>query len=183
MSKVIDILKMVDELRPNAVSDLVKIQYLNEIEGEVFDIMTHYLPAEEIIKTNLEAREMLKAKTDTDADTNQTNGTVTVAEATVPENPTAVSDPLNMGTGDVEYVKPVYKLDPYDLATDKSAYVLLDDRFMGVYTSYIIAKIEFGENESAEYMNAAALHASEKDAWMAWMNRSYMHKQPERQRL
>lgn len=159
------LLHRVDELRPNSISDAVKIQYLNEIEGEVFDVLTHYEGADELILRNLEARKLPKKMERQNVGGNQT------------ENPGMnIGDPIDIGGIRVDLLKPVLKLVPYD-KEEREAILLLPDRFAGVYTSYIVAKINFQENESDDYNNAALLHQAERDAWMQWMNRSYMHHQ------
>lgn len=164
MITINNILHIVDELRPNAVSDEMKLGYLNEIEGEVFDILTHYEGTEEIILTNVEARKLPGFKGEAEG------------AGVAPVQPEDwQGDPLNMGKPKKK--EPILKLKPYGME-EREAILLLDERFRGVYTSYLMAKIDFVENETQDYTNDSILHAAEKQAFLDWISRTYMHKQP-----
>lgn len=170
---VSEILHEVDLMRPNAVDTTLKLKFLNEIEAEVFDLFLEFEPAEEVLKNNLEARKYFWEKRD--AGNQDGKHTFTVSEAS--EGGTDIGDPLNMGTRKKELRK-VWKLAPYDVM-EGDAVMLLDDRFSGVYTSYVKAKIDYLEDETENYMNDAAMHNAEKNAWLSWMTRTHTHRQPE----
>lgn len=167
---VSQILTFVNEVRPNAYSNIVKTQFLNEIESEIFDFLIKFVPRpyEEI--NNTDAINMER-----------------VIEVPAPEEPeepeeeetqgsTAVDDPLNLGKPRPPK-PPIYSLKPYT-AADTNATVLLPDRFMGVYTSYIMAKIDHLASESGDYQNDALMHQAEMEAFQEWYTRTHMPRHP-----
>ncbi len=170
---VSEILHEVDLMRPNAVDAALKLKFLNEIEAEVFDLFLEFEPAEEVLKNNLEARKYFWEKRESAAEDGKHTFTVSPAA----EGGTDIGDPLNMGTG-MRRLRKVWKFIPYDV-TEGDAVMLLDDRFSGVYTSYVKAKIDYLEDETENYMNDAAMHNAEKNAWLSWMTRTHTHRQPE----
>ncbi len=209
------ILSLVDEMQPNAVSKELKVQFLNEVEAEVFDTMIQFFPAEEVLKTNFEQRRHLWPKKKPESESNSTSefesesesdstGTSETADDTTIEDSsgsasekeetettttekeeehekitvsleqkggTDIGDPLNMGFHK-KHLSSVKKLIPYEENEDE-AVLLLDDRFAGVYTSYIKAKINYTENEIEAYTNDAMMHDAEINAWKTWMVRNH----------
>lgn len=170
---VSEILHEVDLMRPNAVDAALKLKFLNEIEAEIFDLFLEFEPAEEALKNNLEARKYFWEKREAGAE----EGTHTFMVSPEVEGGTDIGDPLNMGLRK-KRLRKVWKFIPYD-ATEGDAVMLLDDRFSGVYTSYVKAKIDYLEDETENYMNDAAMHNAEKNAWLSWMTRTHTHRQPE----
>lgn len=170
---VSEILHEVDLMRPNAVDATLKLKFLNEIEAEIFDLFLEFEPAEEALKNNLEARKYFWEKREAGAE----EGTHTFMVSPEVEGGTDIGDPLNMGLRK-KRLRKVWKFIPYDMA-EGDAVMLLDDRFSGVYTSYVKAKIDYLEDETENYMNDAAMHNAEKNAWLSWMTRTHTHRQPE----
>ena len=170
---VSEILHEVDLMRPNAVDAALKLKFLNEIEAEIFDLFLEFEPAEEALKNNLEARKYFWEKREAGAE----EGTHTFMVSPEVEGGTDIGDPLNMGLIK-KRLRKVWKFIPYDMA-EGDAVMLLDDRFSGVYTSYVKAKIDYLEDETENYMNDAAMHNAEKNAWLSWMTRTHTHRQPE----
>lgn len=170
---VSEILHEVDLMRPNAVDAALKLKFLNEIEAEIFDLFLEFEPAEEALKNNLEARKYFWEKREAGAE----EGTHTFMVSPEVEGGTDIGDPLNMGLRK-KRLRKVWKFIPYDV-TESDAVMLLDDRFSGVYTSYVKAKIDYLEDETENYMNDAAMHNAEKNAWLSWMTRTHTHRQPE----
>ena len=170
---VSEILHEVDLMRPNAVDAALKLKFLNEIEAEIFDLFLEFEPAEEALKNNLEARKYLWEKREAGAE----EGTHTFMVSPEVEGGTDIGDPLNMGLRK-KRLRKVWKFIPYDV-TEGDAVMLLDGRFSGVYTSYVKAKIDYLEDETENYMNDAAMHNAEKNAWLSWMTRTHTHRQPE----
>ena len=170
---VSEILHEVDLMRPNAVDAALKLKFLNEIEAEIFDLFLEFEPAEEALKNNLEARKYFWEKREAGAE----EGTHTFMVSPAVEGGTDIGDQLNMGLRK-KRLRKVWKFIPYDV-TEGDAVMLLDDRFSGVYTSYVKAKIDYLEDETENYMNDAAMHNAEKNAWLSWMTRTHTHRQPE----
>ena len=160
-------------MRPNAVDAALKLKFLNEIEAEVFDLFLEFEPAEEILKNNLEARKYFWEKRNTGEEGEKRTFTFSV----LAKGGTDIGDPLDMDLGKKELRK-VWKFIPYDV-TEGDAVMLLDDRFSGVYTSYVKAKIDYLEDETENYVNDAAMHNAERNAWLSWMTRTHTHRQPE----
>lgn len=172
--KVHDVLHEVDLMRPNAVDKTLKMKFLNEIEAEVFDLSLEFLPAEEILKNNVQSRAYFWQKKAENPGSGNTSSTVPVSVSAA--GGMALPDPLNMGKDHTDLLS-VWKFIPYD-DTEGDAVMLLDERFSGVYTSYIKAKIDFLEDETEDYANDSQMHAAEKNAWVAWMTKTHMHRQP-----
>lgn len=170
---VSEILHEVDLMRPNAVDAALKLKFLNEIEAEIFDLFLEFEPAEEALKNNLEARKYFWEKREAGAE----EGTHTFMVSPAVDGGTDIGDPLNMDLRK-KRLRKVWKFIPYDV-TEGDAVMLLDDRFSGVYTSYVKAKIDYLEDETENYMNDAAMHNAEKNAWLSWMTRTHTHRQPE----
>lgn len=253
------ILSMTDEVQPNALPKEVKVQFLNEVEAEVFDDLCKFFPAEEILRTNAEARKYAWTKHkevsededgksdvslpddaddssdagsgDTEEDSNDSSaagtegsiseetgetgpdgdsagsggdsedagssdtgstgndgagdgasdgtGTGNISDADAgtgtdetpaKKNPNAyvLDDPLNMGRKPYLMETEAVKLVPYDVDEDE-AVLLLDDRFAGVYMSYLKAKINYALNELEDYANDAAMYEAEMLSWKTWM--------------
>lgn len=172
---VSQILTFVNEVRPNAYSNVTKIQFLNEIEGEIFDFLIKFMPQSYEEMTNIEAITMEQALEEDDDDDDDEDTDDTDEDTTEDEGTTTVSDPLNLGT--TTTLQPIYTLKPYTVS-DMGATVLLADRFMGVYTSYIMAKIDHLASESIDYQNDALMHQAEMAAFQEWYTRTHMPKHP-----
>ncbi len=168
---VSEILTFVNEVRPNAYSNAVKIKFLNEIEAEIFDFMVKFMPQPYEELTNIEAIAMEQATAEEDNEDTEDSDDSEDTEGT-----TTVNDPLNLGITS-KSLNPIYTLKPY-AATDTSAVVLLSERFMGVYTSYIMAKIDYLASESADYQNDALMHQAEMASFQEWYTRTHMPKHP-----
>lgn len=220
------ILSMTDEVQPNALPKEVKVQFLNEVESEVFDDLCEFFPAEEILKTNSEVRKYAWTKNTEGAENEDGKSDVSVSDGTsettdesdssgssggttgaadagftgddgtgtssgegstgadasdsdaetgnnkTPEkkNPNAyvLDDPLNMGPKPYLVETGAVKLIPYTVDDDE-AILLLDDRFAGVYMSYIKAKINYSLNELEDYANDASMFQAEIESWRTWM--------------
>lgn len=177
------ILTFVNEVRPNAYSDDVKIQFLNEVESELFDFLMKFEPRPYDEITNIEAIKMEQAIKEEAPETPVAEPEETVSEEE-PENPeetpvygtTTIVDPLNMGARR-QAPKPIYTLKPYAV-TDKGATVLLPERYMGVYTSYIMAKLDYLASETVDYQNDASMHQAEMAAFQEYYTRTHMPKHP-----
>ena len=60
-----EILAMVDAMRPNNVDREAKIQYLNEVEAEVFDLYLGFKRGKEVEIKPINGRAFLHGETDT----------------------------------------------------------------------------------------------------------------------
>ena len=60
-----EILAMVDAIRPNNADREVKIQYLNEVEAEVFDLYLGFKRGKEVEVRSINGRAFLHEETDT----------------------------------------------------------------------------------------------------------------------
>lgn len=173
------ILTFVNEVRPNAYSDDVKIQFLNEVENELFDFLLKFEPQPYDEITNIEAIKMEQAMREEAVPEEPAEAVPEETPEGAPEYGTAeVIDPLNMGFRQKE-AKPIYTLKPYT-ASDKGAKVLLPDRFMSVYTSYIMAKLDYLASETVDYQNDASMHQAEMAAFQEYYTRTHM---PKRRRI
>ena len=166
-----EILAMVDSIRPNNVDRETKIQYLNEVEAEVFDLYLGFKRGKEV--------EVKPINGETDTLEGYTNAE---GEAkTEPEGKLTI-----MGTSPYRIVEPLGKMkesEPMRLLPslksytqgDEDAVVILDSRFLGIYTNYIKAKIDYAEDEIESYTNAVQAYNAEKEAWLSYLNRYLVH--------
>jgi hypothetical protein len=174
-----EILAMVDSIRPNNVDRELKIQYLNEVEAEVFDLYLGFKCGKEVEIKPIHGRAFLHGETDTLEGYTNAEGEAKAE----PEGRLTI-----MGTSPYRIVEPLGKMkesEPMMLLPslksytqgDEDAVVLLDSRFMGIYTNYIKAKIDYAEDEIESYTNAVQAYNAEKEAWLSYLNRYLVHGQ------
>lgn len=85
---------------------------------------------------------------------------------------TIVDNVLNRSEGnDISFEK-------YDYETDNEKELLVPDRFCDLYLHYLIAKIDYHDNETESYMNDVTMYQASYDAFAAWYIRTHMPKQP-----
>ena len=172
-----EILAMVDSIRPNNVDRELKIQYLNEVEAEVFDLYLGFKPGKEVEIKPIHGRAFLHGETDTLEGYTNAEGAAKVE----PEGKLTI-----MGTSPYRIVEPLGKMkesEPMRLLPslesytqgDEDAVVILDSRFMGIYTNYLKAKIDYAEDEIESYTNAVQAYNAEKEAWLSYLNRYLVH--------
>lgn len=172
-----EILAMVDSIRPNNVDREAKIQYLNEVEAEVFDLYLGFKRGKEVEVKPINGRAFLHGETDTLEGYTNAEG----EEKTEPEGRLTI-----MGTSPYRIVEPLGKMkesEPMRLLPslksytqgDEDAVVILDSRFLGIYTNYIKAKIDYAEDEIESYTNAVQAYNAEKEAWLSYLNRYLVH--------
>lgn len=172
-----EILAMVDSIRPNNVDRELKIQYLNEAEAEVFDLYLAFKRGKEVEIKPINGREFLHGDTDTlEGYTNaegearaESEGKLTIMGT----SPYRIVEPL----GKMKEIEPMRLLPSLESYTqgDEDSVVLLDSRFMGIYTNYIKAKIDYAEDEIESYTNAVQAYNAEKEAWLSYLNRYLVH--------
>lgn len=164
---VSEILTFVNQLRPNAYEEKLKIQFLNEIENDVFHFMQRYIPANITEKDNIEAHGILAPLHERKPEA-------------VPSSPgTAIADPMNTGTSVIpvpgHYT--IFTVKPYTVE-DPEAVLLLPDQFTGVYTTYILTKMDYFSQETENYANDALMHQAEYQAFTSWWKQTHMARQP-----
>lgn len=172
-----EILAMVDSIRPNNVDRELKIQYLNEVEAEVFDSYLGFKRGKEVEIKPIHGRAFLHGETDTlEGYTNaegearaESEGKLTIMGT----SPYRIVEPL----GKMKESEPMRLLPSLESYTqgDEDAVVLLDSRFMGIYTNYLKAKIDYAEDEIESYTNAVQAYNAEKEAWLSYLNRYLVH--------
>ncbi len=64
----------------------------------------------------------------------------------------------------------------YRYETDQEKETLLPDRFTDIYLHYIRAKIEFYDEETANYNNTVAIYQASYAQYAAWYRRNHMPK-------
>lgn len=172
-----EILAMVDSIRPNNVDREAKIQYLNEVEAEVFDLYLAFKRGKEVEVKPINGRAFLHGETDT------LEGYTNAERESKPEPEGKLTI---MGTSPYRIVEPLGKMkesEPMRLLPslksytqgDEDAVVILDSRFLGIYTNYIKAKIDYAEDEIESYTNAVQAYNAEKEAWLSYLNRYLVH--------
>lgn len=172
-----EILAMVDAMRPNNTDREAKIQYLNEVEAEVFDLYLGFKRGKEVEIKPINGRAFLHGETDTlEGYTNaegeektETEGRLTIMGT----SPYRIVEPL----GKMKESEPMRLLPSLKSYTqgDEDAVVILDSRFLGIYTNYIKAKIDYAEDEIESYTNAVQAYNAEKEAWLSYLNRYLVH--------
>ena len=192
-----EILSLVDDARPNATSEYFKLQFLNEVEAEIFD---HYIAFKRGTETHIKpihARAYLHKEKDelkgNAATEGKTESTVTIMGT----DPYYIGNPLESRARDgearneeamrvmeeteengekklVSVDRGIPVLVPYT-AQDMDSVVLLDSRFSGIYIAYLKAKIDFLEDEIESYANDTQAYQAEKEAWLSYMNRYLIH--------
>ena len=191
-----EILSLVDDARPNATSESLKLQFLNEVEAEIFD---HYIAFKRGMEAHIKpihARAYLHKEKDelkgNAATEERAESTVTVMGT----DPYYIGNPLESRMRDGEAQNEAMRvmeekeengekkivsidrglpvLSPYT-AQDMDSVVLLDSRFSGIYIAYLKAKIDFLEDEIESYANDVQAYQAEKEAWLSYMNRYLIH--------
>lgn len=191
-----EILSLVDDARPNATSEYFKLQFLNEVESEIFD---HYIA----FKRGMEAHiKPIHARAYLHKEKDELKGDVVregIAERDITimgTDPYYIGNPLESRARDGEAqnegmrvleeieiggekrlvrvrrgIPVLLPYTPYDM----DSVVLLDSRFSGIYIAYIKAKIDFLEDEIESYANDTQAYQAEKEAWLSYMNRYLIH--------
>lgn len=90
-----------------------------------------------------------------------------------PEEPKPNEDPLELGEAKPE--KKVPGFEPYT-ENGLEAEMLLPERFSGVYTYYVMAKIDALEDEIENYSNDGQMYQAERDALTGYLLRNYRRK-------
>ena len=191
-----EILSLVDDARPNATSEYFKLQFLNEVESEIFD---HYIA----FKRGMEAHiKPIHARAYLHKEKDELKGDVVregIAERDITimgTDPYYIGNPLESRARDGEAqnegmrvleeievggekrlvrvrrgIPVLLPYTPYDM----DSVVLLDSRFSGIYIAYLKAKIDFLEDEIESYANDTQAYQAEKEAWLSYMNRYLIH--------
>ena len=191
-----EILSLVDDARPNATSEYFKLQFLNEVEAEIFD---HYIAFKRGMEAHIKpihARAYLhKEKDELKGDAVREG----IAERNITimgTDPYYIGNPLESRARDGEAqnegmrvleeievggekrlvrvrrgIPVLLPYTPYDM----DSVVLLDSRFSGIYIAYLKAKIDFLEDEIESYANDVQAYQAEKEAWLSYMNRYLIH--------
>lgn len=191
-----EILSLVDDARPNATSESLKLQFLNEVEAEIFDHYIAFKRGTEALIKPIHARAYLHKEKD-ELKGEAVRGESTEKAVTIMgTDPYYIGNPLESvkrdGTVQNETMrvaeeteengeKKIVSIDrglpvlsPYT-AQDMDSVVLLDSRFSGIYIAYLKAKIDFLEDEIESYANDVQAYQAEKEAWLSYMNRYLIH--------
>lgn len=191
-----EILSLVDDARPNATSESLKLQFLNEVEAEIFDHYIAFKRGTEALIKPIHARAYLHKEKD------ELKGEAVREESTerkvtiMGTDPYYIGNPLESVKRDGEAQNEAVRvaeeteengekkivsidrglpvLSPYT-AQDMDSVVLLDSRFSGIYIAYLKAKIDFLEDEIESYANDTQAYQAEKEAWLSYMNRYLIH--------
>ena len=191
-----EILSLVDDARPNATSESLKLQFLNEVEAEIFDHYIAFKRGTETLVSPIHARAYLHKEKD------ELKGKTIREESTerkvtiMGTDPYYIGNPLESRKTDGEVQNEAMRvaeeieengekkivsidrglpvLSPYT-AQDMDSVVLLDSRFSGIYIAYLKAKIDFLEDEIESYANDVQAYQAEKEAWLSYMNRYLIH--------
>ena len=191
-----EILSLVDAARPTATSESLKLQFLNEVEAEIFDHYIAFKRGTEALIKPIHARAYLHKEKD------ELKGEAVREESTerkvtiMGTDPYYIGNPLESVKRDGEAQNEAVRvaeeteengekkivsidrglpvLSPYT-AQDMDSVVLLDSRFSGIYIAYLKAKIDFLEDEIESYANDVQAYQAEKEAWLSYMNRYLVH--------
>ena len=191
-----EILSLVDDARPNATSESLKLQFLNEVEAEIFDHYIAFKRGTEALIKPIHARAYLHKEKD------ELKGEAVREESTerkvtiMGTDPYYIGNPLESVKRDGEAQNEAVRvaeeteengekkivsidrglpvLSPYTVQ-DMDSVVLLDSRFSGIYIAYLKAKIDFLEDEIESYANDVQAYQAEKEAWLSYMNRYLVH--------
>ncbi len=191
-----EILSLVDDARPNSTSEFFKLQFLNEVEAEIFD---HYIAFKRGMEAHINpihARAYLHKEKDELKGNAVTEGRAESTVTIMGTDPYYIGNPLesrmrdgeaqNEGMRVLEEIevggekrlvrvrRGIPVLVPYT-AQDMDSVVLLDSRFSGIYIAYLKAKIDFLEDEIESYANDVQAYQAEKEAWLSYMNRYLIH--------
>ena len=191
-----EILALADDARPNATSESLKLQFLNEVEAEIFDHYISFKRGTEALIKPIHARAYLHKEKD-ELKGEAVRGESTEKAVTIMgTDPYYIGNPLESVKGDGEAQNEAMRvmeeteengekkivsidrglpvLSPYT-AQDMDSVVLLDSRFSGIYIAYLKAKIDFLEDEIESYANDVQAYQAEKEAWLSYMNRYLIH--------
>ena len=191
-----EILALVDDARPNATSEYFKLQFLNEVEAEIFD---HYIAFKRGTETHIKpihARAYLHKEKDELKGDAVREGIAERDITIMGTDPYYIGNPLESRARDGEAqnegmrvleeievggekrlvrvrrgIPVLLPYTPYDM----DSVVLLDSRFSGIYIAYLKAKIDFLEDEIESYANDVQAYQAEKEAWLSYMNRYLIH--------
>ena len=181
-----EILALVDDARPNATSEYFKLQFLNEVEAEIFDHYIAFKRGTEAHIKPIHARAYLHKEKDELKGDAVRDGMVESTVTIMGTDPYYIGNPLESRMRDGEEIEvggekrlvrvrrgiPVLlPYTPYDM----DSVVLLDSRFSGIYIAYLKAKIDFLEDEIESYANDVQAYQAEKEAWLSYMNRYLIH--------
>lgn len=191
-----EILSLVDDARPNATSEYFKLQFLNEVEAEIFD---HYIAFKRGMEAHIKpihARAYLHKEKDELKGDAVREGIAERDITIMGTYPFYIGNPLEsrMRDGEVQnegmrvleeieiggekrlvrFRRGIPVLLPYT-PHDMDSVVLLDSRFSGIYIAYLKAKIDFLEDEIESYANDVQAYQAEKEAWLSYMNRYLIH--------
>lgn len=191
-----EILALVDDARPNATSEYFKLQFLNEVEAEIFDHYIAFKRGTEAHIKPIHARAYLHKEKDELKGDAVRDGMVESTVTIMGTDPYYIGNPLESRARDgdaqnegmrvleeieiggekrlVRVRRGIPVLLPYT-PYDMDNVVLLDSRFSGIYIAYIKAKIDFLEDEIESYANDTQAYQAEKEAWLSYMNRYLIH--------
>ena len=191
-----EILSLVDDARPNATSESLKLQFINEVEAEIFDNYMAFKRGTEAHIKPIHARAYLHKEKD-ELKGEAVRGESTEKAVTIMgTDPYYIGNPLESVKRDGEAQNEAMRvmeekeengekkivsidrglpvLSPYT-AQDMDSVVFLDSRFSGIYIAYLKAKIDFLEDEIESYANDTQAYQAEKEAWLSYMNRYLIH--------
>ena len=191
-----EILALVDDARPNATSEYFKLQFLNEVEAEIFDHYIAFKRGTEAFIKPIHARVYLHKEKDELKGSAVRDGMVESTVTIMGTDPYYIGNPLESrmrdGEAQNEGMRVLEEIEvggekrlvrvrrgipvllpytPYDM----DSVVLLDSRFSGIYIAYLKAKIDFLEDEIESYANDVQAYQAEKEAWLSYMNRYLIH--------
>ena len=191
-----EILSLVDDARPNATSEYFKLQFLNEVEAEIFDHYIAFKRGTEAHIKPIHARAYLHKEKDELKGDAVRDGMVESTVTIMGTDPYYIGNPLESrmrdGEAQNEGMRVLEEIEvggekrlvrvrrgipvllpytPYDM----DSVVLLDSRFSGTYIAYLKAKIDFLEDEIESYANDVQAYQAEKEAWLSYMNRYLIH--------
>lgn len=191
-----EILSLVDDARPNATSESLKLQFLNEVEAEIFDNYIAFKKGTETHIKPIHARAYLHKEKDELKGSAVREGRAESTVTIMGTDPYYIGNPLESRKTDgeaqnegmrvmeeteengekklVSVERGIPVLVPYT-AQDMDSVVLLDSRFSGIYIAYLKAKIDFLEDEIESYANDVQAYQAEKEAWLSYMNRYLIH--------
>ena len=191
-----EILALVDDARPNATSEYFKLQFLNEVEAEIFDHYIAFKRGTEAHIKPIHARAYLHKEKDELKGDAVRDGMVESTVTIMGTDPYYIGNPLESRARDgdaknegmrvleeieiggekrlVRVRRGIPVLLPYT-PYDMDSVVLLDSRFSGIYIAYLKAKIDFLEDEIESYANDTQAYQAEKEAWLSYMNRYLIH--------
>lgn len=191
-----EILSLVDDARPNATSEYFKLQFLNEVEAEIFDHYIAFKRGTEAHIKPIHARAYLHKEKDELKGDAVREGIAERDITIMGTDPYYIGNPLESRARDGEAqnegmrvleeievggekrlvrvrrgIPVLLPYTPYDM----DSVVLLDSRFSGIYIAYLKAKIDFLEDEIESYANDTQAYQAEKEAWLSYMNRYLIH--------